>query len=185
MKLNCELTQDLLPLYAEGMLKEGNRKLVREHLDTCECCRGLLGDLESPAMEVRHSDDGLKGIRKRLRRHTFTVAAVTAFVVVLAALLIWSCFISGSDAMGYALIAMYLVLPLAALICSLLLGLRKGNAKWIAPFVFGAGAGLVPLFVFQYTELGFFTFIFVFAMIGSVVGHIIHLVRTKKQKKAT
>ena len=184
MKLNCELVQDLLPLYAEGMLKEGNRRLVEEHLEECESCRALLGELESPAVEVEHHADGLKGFRKKLRRHTFTVAAVTAFVVIFLALLVWSCFMSGSDALGYGLIAMYLVLPLAGLVCSLLLGLRRSKAKWIAPFAFALISGLLPLFVFGYTELGFFVFIFVIAMVGTLVGHGIYLVRNHKKRKA-
>lgn len=184
MKLNCELTQDLLPLYAEGMLREGNRKLVQEHLDSCESCRALLSDIVSPELEIRYNDDGLKGFRKRMRRHTFTVAAGTAFAVILIALLVWSCFMDGSDALGYALVAMYMVLPLSALICGVLLGLRESKVKWIAPVAFGAAACLIPLLVFQYTELGFFVFIFVFSLIGSVIGHVIRLMRNRKKKQA-
>lgn len=184
MKLNCELTQDLLPLYAEGMLKEGNRKLVQEHLDTCESCRGLLGDIERPAVHVEPHSDGLKGFRKRMRRHNFTVATVTAFAVVLAALLIWSCFMGGSDALGLAFLAFFVLLPVAALICGVLLGLRESKAKWIMPFAFGAAAGLLPQLLFQYTEPALFGFPFFFAMVGSVIGHIVRLVRGRKQKKA-
>ena len=182
MKLTCELVQDLLPLYVENCLKDCNRRLVDEHLEHCPECTALLSEMTAPEVAVHHTDTGLKSFRKKMRRHTYSVAAVTAFVVIFIALLVWSLFIDGSDAMGYGLIALYLVLPMAALVCSLLLGMRQGKFKWFAPVVFALIAGLLPLFVFSYTEFGFFVFIFLFSLVGCVIGHVVGLLQRRKQK---
>ena len=182
MKLNCALVQDLLPLYVEDLLQDCNKKLVDEHLEDCADCQALLEQMREDAVSVRHGDDGLQKIRKRLRRNTYVVATVTAFVVIFLALLVWSFFVDGSDVMGYGLIALYMVLPMAALVCSLLIGMRKGKIKWFAPVVFSLIAGLLPLFVFSYTEWGFFLFIFLFALIGCVIGHFVGVFQRRKKK---
>lgn len=46
MTLPCELTQDLLPLYHDGVCSDVTAKIVREHLTGCEHCRRLLKALD-------------------------------------------------------------------------------------------------------------------------------------------
>ena len=40
-KLPCELIQDLLPLYEDGLCSERSRDLIEEHLSECETCRNI------------------------------------------------------------------------------------------------------------------------------------------------
>lgn len=40
MNLNCDIVQDLLPLYEDGVCSPGSRTAVEEHLQTCPRCRG-------------------------------------------------------------------------------------------------------------------------------------------------
>lgn len=187
MKFDHELSLDLLPLYAEGMLRQRNHKLMEEHISQCTDCQAALRDMAAPAVSVegKEGDGGLKALRRRFRRHSAAVAAVTAFVVVLIGLLVWSLFMEGSDAMGYAFLAFYVILPLAGLACSLGLGLKPGKGKWLAPVVLGGLACLVPLLVFGYTEWTFFLFIFLFSALGSVIGHIIYCIKNRKKKAAS
>ncbi len=35
----CEIVQDLLPLYHDGVCTEKSRRFVEEHLKTCSTCR--------------------------------------------------------------------------------------------------------------------------------------------------
>ncbi len=187
MKIDHELSLDLLPLYAEGMLSQRNHQLMEDHISECPVCQANLKELAAPAVAVepQHGDGGLRALRRRLRRHSAAVAAATAFVVVFLALLVWSCFMDGSDAMGYALIAFYLILPLSGLLCALWLGLKPGKIKWLAPVAFGLVAGLLPQLVFGYTEFGFFGFIFLASLVGSVIGHIIYCIKNRKAKAAS
>ncbi|MDO4565232.1 MAG: zf-HC2 domain-containing protein [Clostridia bacterium] len=50
MKHNCEIIQDLLPLYADELASPSTRELVEEHLKDCEACKSAL--------------DGMRGEKK-------------------------------------------------------------------------------------------------------------------------
>ena len=39
MKISCDMIQDLLPLYHDGVCSEESRKIIEEHLQTCENCK--------------------------------------------------------------------------------------------------------------------------------------------------
>ena len=41
-KITCDVIRDLLPLYCDGVCSRDSRELVREHLEDCRECRGLL-----------------------------------------------------------------------------------------------------------------------------------------------
>ena len=49
MKISCEIIQDLLPIYHDGICSNKSRQLVEEHLSECESCRE----------ELRAMDDNL------------------------------------------------------------------------------------------------------------------------------
>ena len=181
MKLECDIVLDLLPLYAEGLLRERSRVLVEEHLEGCPACRAALAELKAPEVAVEGHVEPLKEFRRRFRRHTFTVAAISAFVTILAALFLWSFFISPSDAMGYALLSLYLILPLSSLVCSLLLGLREHWIKWTAPVLFALLASLLPLLVFGTTDLMYFLVSIVPGIVGLLIGQLIRFVRRRRK----
>jgi len=42
MKVNCEIVQDLLPLYADEVCSESSKRAVVEHLQKCEKCRKMV-----------------------------------------------------------------------------------------------------------------------------------------------
>lgn len=55
MKLPCELVQDLLPLYHDGVCSTVSRENVKEHLEGCGKCRSILAALDveiEPEQEV-------------------------------------------------------------------------------------------------------------------------------------
>ena len=56
MKLPCEMVQDLLPLYHDGVCSEVSRQLVQEHLAGCEDCGRVLKsigeEIEVPRLEA-------------------------------------------------------------------------------------------------------------------------------------
>ena len=70
MKWNCELIQDLLPLYEEGLCSPASRRAVEEHLRECDACRRLTAPLptaepvESPAAD-RAVTKSMKKVRRR------------------------------------------------------------------------------------------------------------------------
>lgn len=46
--MNCDIIQDLLPLYHDDACSEGSRQAVEEHLQTCGDCKKLLADMDAP-----------------------------------------------------------------------------------------------------------------------------------------
>lgn len=73
MKLPCEMIQDLLPLYHDGVCSPVSKTLVEEHLKECPDCAGamevLKSDLQMPKLEA---DEGkpLKKIKRKWRKKT-------------------------------------------------------------------------------------------------------------------
>ena len=108
MKITCDVIQDLMPSYIDGILSEDSRALVEEHMGTCQECRKMLEIMKeeqgkeqaqmisSAASGARHragetentgSAAALKKIRKKLiirRVLTATVAVILTLIVAAA-----------------------------------------------------------------------------------------------------
>lgn len=84
MDKTCSIVQDLLPLYAEDMVRPETKTYVETHLAACSACREKLGKLSRPVSAVETELTPLRGIRKELRRRKLTavlLAAVLALTV--------------------------------------------------------------------------------------------------------
>ena len=46
MKMPCEMIQDVLPLYHDGVCSEVSKKLVKAHLEGCETCAAFLKSID-------------------------------------------------------------------------------------------------------------------------------------------
>lgn len=86
MKWNCELIQDLLPLYEEGLCAPASRQAVEEHLCECESCRALTAPLpiEEPK-DTPAADRAVKKSMKKVKRRWLAslLAAVLAVPLLL------------------------------------------------------------------------------------------------------
>lgn len=86
MKWNCELIQDLLPLYEEDLCSPTSRKAVQEHLEECEHCRRLTAPLpiEMPH-EIPEANHAVKKSIKKVKRRWLAslLAAVLAVPLLL------------------------------------------------------------------------------------------------------
>jgi hypothetical protein bcoam_02529 len=87
MNKDCSIVQDLLPLYAEDMLREGTKEYVDGHLAQCEACRAELDALKADVKPVPVSAQPLRSLKKQLRRKKFTAVllAVTLALTLAAA----------------------------------------------------------------------------------------------------
>lgn len=48
---NCEIIQDLLPLYIDNICSEESRRIVSEHLESCNECKKLYEDMRNPVKQ--------------------------------------------------------------------------------------------------------------------------------------
>lgn len=69
MKWNCELIQDLLPLYEEGLCSPASAAAVEEHLRECAACRRLAKPLpiEEP-VEAPEAEQAVTRSMKKVKR---------------------------------------------------------------------------------------------------------------------
>lgn len=95
MKNECHIVRDLMPLYTEGMLSDESASFVKAHLETCENCRAAYSGEEKPPVteadtaQQRAGEAGvLRTLKKKLRKQTWCVIAITAAVVLMVTLLL-------------------------------------------------------------------------------------------------
>ena len=53
MKITCDVIQDLMPSYIDGILSEDSKALVEEHMGTCQECRKML-EIMKEAVSYTH-----------------------------------------------------------------------------------------------------------------------------------
>lgn len=85
MNKDCSIVQDLLPLYAEDMLREGTKEYVDGHLAQCEACRAELDALKADVKPAPVSAQPLRDLKRQLRRKKLTaVLLAVALALTLA-----------------------------------------------------------------------------------------------------
>jgi len=82
--LPCNVIIDLLPLYNEGGCSEESRQIVEEHLQNCENCRELCGNIPIPVKEAPPKPSESETFRKISRklkksRYSKLISAVLCF----------------------------------------------------------------------------------------------------------
>lgn len=88
-EVNCEVIEDLLPLYVEYMASPSSRTLVEEHLVSCESCRELEKSMRAEVHLPKDIDTKpLKRISSHLFRKKVTAVALTVLSMSLLALLL-------------------------------------------------------------------------------------------------
>ena len=92
MKINCNIADDLMPLYIDGACSADSREAVEEHLKSCESCRRKYGRMSAEEPEVRpeyeHSAAELSDVAKRIRRRRGCLAVIVTIVVLVSALVL-------------------------------------------------------------------------------------------------
>ena len=106
MRITCDVIQDLMPSYVDGILSEDSQALVKEHMEACKECRKMLELMKeeqgkeqaqmrpSAASGARHragetentgSVAALKKIRRKLIIRRVLTAAVAVILTLIAA----------------------------------------------------------------------------------------------------
>lgn len=183
MKMDCDVIRDLLPLYTENMLSQKSQDLVEEHLADCPACQKALAEMGDDRFKVVPQLDPLKKFKRTFRKHTITVALITAFITVAVLILVQGLyFMQPGDELGYVILCFYLLLPAAAFICSLIAGLRPSPVKWGLPLIFGAVGGILPWLIFHTMDMIYLWFAFIPSAAGLLIATIIKLIKSHSKK---
>ncbi len=107
-RIPCEIIQDLMPMYADGLTSETTDREIRSHLEECETCREMYermkaemeGDASQTAGEPPEIDYLKKVRRKNVRNVVLAAAGVFLFM---AAALFMKLFVIGYPTESYVL----------------------------------------------------------------------------------
>lgn len=81
-KLSCDVVQDLLPLYVDGVCSADSRQLVEAHLNDCADCRAMLADLQESEAEAAFHADAKAVIGAHNKRQSKTALALGLLISV-------------------------------------------------------------------------------------------------------
>lgn len=157
----------------------------------------LLKDKEEPSMSdyLDYLEESTNTVRSRNK--------LSRLLLVLTYLVIWSIsiivfwfFTSGSDAMGYSLMFLWILLPVTTFVVSLLIGKNNywGKWKWVSPPVLGVMYMLAEYATFQSSNMiafdklnapswGMILAGAIISAIGLSIGEIANLCKRKLNKK--
>lgn len=96
MKVNCEIIQDLLPLYEEGICSPSSTEAIEEHLAECESCKSLkegaerIAGIEKIAELPEKDIKAARGFQRLRRKWLTSLVAVLIFTCILVFLTISS-----------------------------------------------------------------------------------------------
>lgn len=83
MEISCNIIKDLLPLYAEELVSDDSRKMVDDHLCTCDSCKKELAAIKkTPQVPLETDVKSLKRVGDSIRRRR-VLAALAAIMTVL------------------------------------------------------------------------------------------------------
>ncbi len=94
MKLDCNVIQDLLPLYIDDVCSEQSRKLVEEHIKECEICQKFAGSgIITPILHIEPEKAAVeKVVKKGFKkiRNRWAISVILVAVVLLMAFVGWN-----------------------------------------------------------------------------------------------
>lgn len=100
--LTCEVVQDLLPSYLDGLTSDVSNQAVEQHMKTCESCRKLYSEMREPmnGEDVSEINDGQKAdskksseidyLKKIRKRNRMRILAAVLIVVIAVSVGLWS-----------------------------------------------------------------------------------------------
>ena len=80
MKDECSIVRDLLPLYAEKMVRPATASFVERHLAGCAGCRAELEKEKDPPQPAETDTAPLRALRRKLRAWKVRTVLMTAFL---------------------------------------------------------------------------------------------------------
>lgn len=82
-KMSCNVINDLLPLYQDGLCSNESKQMIEEHIKSCEECKKSLERMEiNFSFEVDTDTEIIKQVKRRIQIEKIVIACVTLFVLI-------------------------------------------------------------------------------------------------------
>lgn len=85
----CDIVQDLIPLYIDNVASEASEKLIVSHVETCSECKDFLEEMRNPlvlpvAVEERMKErKAFEGLKKAINKKVWRSIIISTLCVVL------------------------------------------------------------------------------------------------------
>ena len=106
---NCELIQDLLPLYQDNACSNTSRSIVDEHIADCDKCKAMLTRLQNTSVDdylISEKNNVLEQHSKKEMKRTATIGIFTASILMIPVIVCLIC----NLAIGHGLDWFFIVL---------------------------------------------------------------------------
>lgn len=130
-KINCDVINDLMPSYLDGICSEASKKLVEEHLSECRACRSLIDSMQKTQIVSEKTVLKELNYMKKVREHFVKKNIAGLFVLALVTLGGFIMMLTSSSIVSETVYRF--CLPLLAVYSYFILsdyGKRKENRKW-------------------------------------------------------
>lgn len=117
IKYNCELVQDLLPLYQDRICSQTSKKIVEEHLEECGSCRQVAERLSDTKLDQYLAEEKTRVLdvhAKKEKKNAAVIGSITAGILLIPVLVCLIC----NLAIGHALDWFFIVLAAMLLVAS-------------------------------------------------------------------
>ncbi len=88
-ELRCEVVQDLLPTYIDGLTSEGTSQMMKEHFSQCESCSKMLEHMKSGEEEMEIEQVSIDFLKKTQKKQKRTIAVSGAIIIVVIFVLLF------------------------------------------------------------------------------------------------
>lgn len=113
----CEIIQDLLPLYYDDVCTPASKTLVQRHLENCETCRKLYEELKDQSVDQiieKESRDVLKRHAKKERNAAWKAGLIISALLVIPILITFFVSLASGTGLGvFAVVAASMLLTAA------------------------------------------------------------------------
>ncbi len=87
-KINCDIINDILPLYVENMVSDATKKMVEEHIENCEDCSNKLVSMKKEMLiPADNNTNVILKIKKQIDRKNIQTAFLSGLIVLVIAVL--------------------------------------------------------------------------------------------------
>ncbi len=132
MKYNCDVIEDLLPLYADNACSEKSREIVEEHLQECPTCRNTASRLLNTGIEdtlLKEKTSVLEYGAREFRRRSAAVGTAVSGGLTIPVLLCIAFSLFARPSLSWVSLVLASMCVLASLIAVPLL-VRKDKLFW-------------------------------------------------------
>lgn len=130
----CEIVQDLLPLYYDDVCSPSSKKLVQNHLANCESCRNLYEELKNDSVDrimEKETHGVLERHARKERTAAFKAGLIISILLVIPIMITLLVSLSSGGGLGVFSVVAASMLLIAALTVVPLMSRQKRTARSI------------------------------------------------------